>query len=80
MRISFDRALGVVYTSNPQMASDIATCIDLIDLYAGNASNKGGMIDYLHDMIIKEAEDALAAHYVEWSAQIEAAKQQEATI
>lgn len=80
MRISFDRALDVVTTSNPQMASDVQTCIDLLDMYAANASNRASMIDFLHGAVIKEAEDVLATHYVEWSAQIEAEKQNEAMI
>lgn len=80
MRISFDRALGVVTTSNPQMASDIATCIDLLDLYGVNASCKASMADYLRNVVIKEAENILANHYAVYAAQIEATRQEEATI
>ena len=80
MRINYEKALSVVTHSNPTMASEVQTCIDLLDMYAANASNRASMIDFHHGAVIKEAEDVLATHYVEWSAQIEAEKQNKVMI
>lgn len=78
MRINYEKALEVVKFSNPDMASDVQTCIDLFNQYAVGVSSKDTVVEYVKNSVIREAETALASHYAEYMAQVEAEKQEEA--
>lgn len=80
MRITFEKALDVVNRSRANVAIDVQKCINLLEKYATNANVKTPMIDYLHNVVINEAEIVLADHYVAYMAQVEAEKQNAAMI
>ena len=69
MRINYEKALSVVAHSNPTMASEVQTCIDLFEKYAGNTSIKNAVTDALHNVIISNAESVLADHFITYSEQ-----------
>lgn len=69
MRIDYEKALDVVNHSMANVAIDVQTCINLLEKYAANANIKTPMIDYLHNVVITQAEMILADHYVSFTEQ-----------
>ena len=80
MRISFERAVEVMNYSDPAMVESIQAGIHALETYGGKAPAISAAVDYLKAALVCKAEETIADHYAVYAAQVEAARQEEATI